>query len=156
MKTKKGGNKMNRYALIITIIAIIIFQANPAYAKEETALTFEADSLMRDCEIRFKSGNYEGALKMCYRAENIYKRVPDPYGITKVGVQIREIENLLSDNQLAQYYYNIGSDYYLQTESAIDLLEQSKFFGEKCLAAYGKIEGPAGISGRLKCEDLIS
>ena len=147
---------MNKGWRLIGVLALIFLVASDPLAQTSKGQkTLEADSLLTNCDTRYKSGDYKNALKSCYLAKKVYEEIQDRYGISQANLKINTIEGILSPNQLAEIYYRIAADYYLEPDNDVKGLEMALVWAKESLRLYDEISGETGVSGRLKCEDMI-
>ena len=115
---------------------------------------YEADSFFRSAELYYESGDYENALRSVYLANQIYEELESDWGMERTSLLQSQIENTLSKQQLAGIYYDLAGDYYL--EGSYENMQLCVALAERARAVYQQIEGPQGVNGVIKAEDLIT
>lgn len=116
----------------------------------------EADALYSTAERYMTSGDYENALMTAHRARDIYIESSNSWGRQRSEGLIGQIEAVLQPLQLADLYYNIAGTYFMQGENDPELLQRSIDMATRARTIYLNIGGPAGSSGKLKCDDVIT
>lgn len=131
-----------------TALAVLMLAASAAAVTSE----FEADSLYQTADSFYKSGDYENALKSAHLSRRIYEDMGNSWGVDRANALINNIESMLSKKQLADTYYNIAGDYFLQTHQNPEIMDRAVNMAGRAKSLYEDLGDSSGV---LKCEDLI-
>jgi hypothetical protein len=134
---------------LILLIAVSLF-ASAAVSD------LEADVLYKAGELYFQSHDYQNSLIRVYRARAIYEQTNNSWGMQRCEQLIGQVEANLEPIKLADIYYNVAGDYYLENQNDLDNLRLVISMAQKAKSKYAISGGTDGAAGQLKSDDLIN
>ncbi|MCX6694708.1 MAG: hypothetical protein NTU61_00210 [Candidatus Altiarchaeota archaeon] len=127
--------------LLITLIGLsIAISEYEAIDHYNSALTF------------ISSNEYKNALRSIYRSREVYEELNITSGISRCEQVISQINATLTQEQMADAYYDIAGEYFLLGGNTIDNMERVIFMSQNAKDRYYETRDSEGV---LKADNLI-
>lgn len=124
-------------------------------ASVSAASQYEAEQYYNAARQFCSEKDWENCLRSIERAKEAYIELSDSRGISKCDNFFTEQFKDHTPEQVAQLYYFIATDYYLEAKKdQIDYYKRCLNLAQECDSRYQAIGGSIGTSGSLKCSEL--
>ncbi|MDD5111285.1 MAG: hypothetical protein PHG85_01930 [Candidatus Altiarchaeota archaeon] len=131
--------------------AVILFMIVAVSALMEA--TKEAAEAFYQQALDYYEGNdFRNALRNVHLARNVYESIDDDNGVVKCNQLVSKIDTILTDTQMANYYYDIASDYIIQENPTVQSYMNAKEFAQYAKDYYNRAGDGGGV---IKSDDLI-
>ncbi|MBM3309552.1 MAG: hypothetical protein FJY77_04790 [Candidatus Altiarchaeales archaeon] len=133
---------------ILAIAAVLLFACSCSAVTEYDAETFYKSALTY-----FQINDFRNTLRSVHLAKEIFGDLERQDGVVKCNQLITQVDEILTDSQMASAYYDIAGEYYLQENPTLSSYIKAKEFAEYAKEYYNRAGDGEGL---LRSEDLIN
>jgi hypothetical protein len=137
--------------LLCTLTAFLLILLACFHARAATE--YDAESLYKAALGYYQANDFRNTLRSVHLAKDLYSSLQDNDGVVKCNQLITKVSEILTVEQMADYYYDIAGSYLTEENPTL-----SSYINAKEFAGYAQdyYQRAGDADGTLKSEDFIN